>query len=396
MASSAEIHSDRRIPSLTGLRIFAALAVYLSHIGAPHNSPTLVATFFNSGYSGVTLFFVLSGFVLALNYTDEFRPMRLRSTYNFFVGRFARIYPVYIAVLLFIVVQYHATGVSIDGWWRNGLAIQAWWPDLAVAYSFDAPAWSLSVEFFLYACFPFLIPLLGRLRRPRTLLITAAAIAAAMLALAAIFVITGDSALPREDPSSAHRWLYRTPLTRLGDFALGIVAAQLFFATRGNGMLPRVGGKIAAGAAAVFIGVMAWPAMFSSAWSWDVAYAIPAVVLIFALAVAPRSLPARFLSLPALVLLGEASYAFYLVHQPAISYFDGGGWMLNSAPTIVINEIFVLAAILALAIGVHTGLERPARRYLRRWLSWGSPRRRQTQAPAPAPAASSASAEAAP
>jgi peptidoglycan/LPS O-acetylase OafA/YrhL len=374
LASAAEIHSDRRLPSLTGLRIFAALAVYLSHIGAPHGSPELVATFFNSGYSGVTLFFVLSGFVLALNYFDEFRSPHLRSTYNFFVARFARIYPLYIAVLLFIVVRDHATGIPIDNWWQNALAIQAWSPDLFRAFSFDAPAWSLSVEFFLYACFPLLVPLIGRIRRPRSLLITAGVIAAAMLALAAVFVITGDSALLREDPASAHRWLYRTPLTRLGDFALGILAARLFFATRGNARLPRLGSVLAIGAAVVFMLEMAWPAMFSSAWSWDVAYAIPTVVLIFGLAVAPRGPLARFLSIPALVLLGEASYAFYLVHQPAIDWFGGGGWLTAMSPTQGLNEAFVLAAILALAIGLHVGLELPARRHLRRRLS-----KRQTE-----------------
>jgi peptidoglycan/LPS O-acetylase OafA/YrhL len=393
LASATEIHSDRRLPSLTGLRIFAALVVYLSHIGAPHNSPLLVATFFNSGYSGVTLFFVLSGFVLALNYTDDFQPLRLVPTYNFFVARFARIYPVYIVVLLFVVVRYHATGESIDNWWQNALALQAWSPDLFRAYSFDAPAWSLSVEFFLYACFPLLIPLLARIRRPRSILITAGAIAAAMLALAAIFVISGHSTLPIEDPGSAHRWLYRTPLTRLGDFALGILAARLFFATRGDPRMPKLGAVLAIVAAAVFAAVMAWPAMFYSAWSWDVAYAIPGVALIFALAVAPRGPLARFLSIPAIVLLGEASYAFYLVHQPAITYFGGGGWILSMSPTLLVYEAFVLAAILALAIGIHVGLELPARRHLRRRLSKKEapkPKPKPAATPEPAPGPSSA------
>ena len=59
-------------------------------------------------------------------------------------------------------------------------------------------------------------------------MITAAAVAVAMFALAAVFVVTGHGNLSFADPGSAHRWLYRTPLTRLGDFALGILAARLF------------------------------------------------------------------------------------------------------------------------------------------------------------------------
>jgi peptidoglycan/LPS O-acetylase OafA/YrhL len=369
LASETQIHSDRRLPSLTGLRIFAALAVYLSHIGPPHSSPEALSSFFAAGHSGVTLFFVLSGFVLSINYFDSFRRLRMRSTWNFFVARFARIYPLYIAVLFYLVMRQHAFGFSIGGWWRNALAIQAWDGNLFHAYSFDAPAWSLSVEFFLYACFPLLIPLIARLRRQRSILIAAAGIAGAMFALAAIFIATGHGSLPMTDPSSAHRWLYRMPLTRLGDFALGILAARLFVLSRDDRQLAGLGTVLAAGAAIVFVALMAWPALYFTAWSWDVAYAIPAVVLIFGLAAAPRGSLARFLSIPAIVLLGEASYAFYLVHQPAISLLGGGTWVNAMTPTELVYEALIFGAILALALGLHIGLELPARRHLRRWFS---------------------------
>ena len=196
MASAAKIHSDRRLPSLTGLRIFAALAVYLSHVGPPHGSPAVLASFFKSGYSGVTLFFVLSGFVLSVNYFDAFRRPRLVTSYNFFVARFARIYPLYIVILFYVVVHDHAIGITIHDWWWNALAIQAWSPNISIAYGFDGPAWSLSVEFFLYACFPLIVPLIARIHRPRSILLAAAGVAAAMFALVVIFVATGHGSLP--------------------------------------------------------------------------------------------------------------------------------------------------------------------------------------------------------
>jgi peptidoglycan/LPS O-acetylase OafA/YrhL len=381
---AAAIHSDRRLPSLTGLRIFAAVAVYLSHIGAPHDSGKTLTTFLGAGYSGVTLFFVLSGFVLSVNYFEEFRRPHLVTTWNFFVARFARIYPLYIVCLAYVVIHLHAYGFPIDGWWRNALAIQAWSPNVLQAFSFDGPAWSLSVEFFLYACFPLLVPLIARMRRPRTILVTAALIAAALFALAAIFVYTGHGSLPWENPSSAHRWLYRTPFTRLGDFALGILAARLFVITRGDPRLARIGGVMATGAAVVFLLLMAWPAIYFTAWSWDAAYAVPTVLLIFGLSIAQGSGIARFLSIPAIVLLGEASFAFYLVHQPMIGFLGGADWDHAMSPTAALNEIFVFGAILALALGLHIGLELPARKRLRRWLSRPE---RERPAPAEAPAA---------
>jgi peptidoglycan/LPS O-acetylase OafA/YrhL len=374
-----------RLSALTGIRILAALAVYASHVGAPHGSPTWLANFFASGYSGVTLFFVLSGFVLAINYFDGFRQPNARRTYNYFVARFARIYPLYLLMLLYFVVRLHATGESIDGWWRSALAIQAWDPNLAHAYSFDAPAWSISVEFFLYACFPLLVPLLARLRRPRAVLMTGAAIVAGMAALAGWFVLTGSGSVAWVDPDSAHRWLYRTPLTRLGDFTLGILAALLYVQTRGRQSIGRFGLPLVVGAVLVTLAFMCWPCLLFTPWSWDLAYAVPATLFIFGLAIAPLSLPARLLSLPSMILLGEASYAFYMVHDPAIAALDAGGWATATSMTAVAYEALALGAILALAVGLHITVERPARTYIRRALTW-----RKKRAPIPARPASEA------
>ena len=363
-----------RLPALTGLRIFAALAVYFSHVGAPHDSPQLLATFMASGYSGVTIFFVLSGFVLAINYFDRLRRPSPGGIYDYFVARFARVYPLYVLILLYFVVRQHALGESVDGWWRNALALQAWSPSLAHAYSFDPPSWSIGVEFFLYACFPLLIPLVARLRGARQVLIAAAGVALAMLALAALFVITGHADLPRTDPASAHRWLYRTPLTRLGDFALGILAARLFVETAGRGILLRIGPPLVWGSIAAIVALMAWPAFFESAWSLDVGYALPAAALIFGLAVAPAGRPARALAIPAVVLLGEASYAFYLVHSPGIGFFAAGRWTEAMSATAVAYEALALGGIVALAVGLHVTVERPARTFFKRVLSRPTPR----------------------
>jgi peptidoglycan/LPS O-acetylase OafA/YrhL len=354
---------------LTGIRILAALAVYASHVGPPAGAPKLVATFFASGYVGVTIFFVLSGFVLAINYFEGFRYPRPRGVYNYFVARFARVYPLYILMLFYFVVRQHAFGESVDGWWRSAFAIQAWDPNLAHAYSFDGPSWSISVEFFLYACFPFLVPLLARVHRPRSLVLTAAAVAATMAMLTAFFVLAGWGGLPWTDPSSAHRWLYRMPLTRLGDFTLGILAARLYVKTRGNTGVARAGAPLAVAAMLVVIALMAWPAFLFTAWSWDVGYAIPAAIFIFGLAVAPASAPARVLSIPFVVLLGEASYAFYLVHDPALALLGGGQWATTLSATNIAFEALTLGAILSLSVGLHTTFEGPARTYLRRILS---------------------------
>jgi peptidoglycan/LPS O-acetylase OafA/YrhL len=358
-----------RLPALTGIRILAALAVYASHVGAPAGAPTALDSFFASGYMGVTLFFVLSGFVLAFNYLDDMRRPSVTGVYDYLVARFARVYPLYLLLLLCYMAYFGATGEGVEGWWRNALAIQAWDPSLARAYSFDEPSWSISVEFFLYACFPLLIPLLARLRRPGAILLAAAGVAAAMIALAGWFVVGGGGALPMEDPDSAHRWLYRMPLTRLGDFALGILAAMLYLTVRGDRSVARLGLPLVLGSTLTTVALMCWPATYFTAWSWDVAYAIPAAVFIFGLAVAPLSWAAKALSLPFMVLLGEASYAFYLVHAPGIDIFGAGEWATELTAVTVVREALALGAVAALAIVLHLAFERPARTRIRRAFS---------------------------
>jgi peptidoglycan/LPS O-acetylase OafA/YrhL len=66
----------QEIRSITGLRAFAAVAVYLNHFGLPGFSPDWLSNISTNGGLGVPFFFVLSGFVLALAYED--RPLIIR------------------------------------------------------------------------------------------------------------------------------------------------------------------------------------------------------------------------------------------------------------------------------------------------------------------------------
>jgi peptidoglycan/LPS O-acetylase OafA/YrhL len=86
---------------LTGLRFFAALYVVLFHqettFAAGHHFSKPLLTFLGHGYLAVSLFFVLSGFVLTYNYADRWSETRFS---KFLLSRFARIYPVYALTLL--------------------------------------------------------------------------------------------------------------------------------------------------------------------------------------------------------------------------------------------------------------------------------------------------------
>ena len=357
------------IDPLTGFRFVAAMMVFFSHYAIPGLSGTALRMTL-SGYAGVTLFFVLSGFVIAYNYLERFEArMTVGNVGEYLAARFARVYPLYLGfIVLGWLVQGHP-GIP----WAHLLAIQTWSPDAELAFSLNGPAWSIGVEVFLYLAFLPLVPLVvrsGVLSSLRRLQMATALVALAMVCAAAYFTWNGQNALPPQDPASGHRWLYRMPATRLGDFLLGIFGAVYFmrFAKADRASVRRWG-YVTLLAAIMLLVFMAIPKNYRSAFSWDVAYALPSIVAIIGLAINQQTLISRVLSSPALILLGEASYALYLVHVPVGPLRFGGAGGL--AVEFALYVIFV-AMVISLAIGLHIAIEKPARKWVRRWLAPGA------------------------
>jgi peptidoglycan/LPS O-acetylase OafA/YrhL len=86
------------IKSLTGFRFLAAFFVFLFHVHTrwPLFEPGAIANIVSLGAVGMTMFFMLSGFILAYNYGHRDFSVR-----DFLWSRFARIYPIYaVAALL--------------------------------------------------------------------------------------------------------------------------------------------------------------------------------------------------------------------------------------------------------------------------------------------------------
>jgi peptidoglycan/LPS O-acetylase OafA/YrhL len=88
----------QEIQSLTGLRFYAAALVLWAHTVTafliPAGVPILGSTP-AAGYLGMTLFFVLSGFVIHYNYGASLGSLSGRAIYSFAVARIARLYPLF-------------------------------------------------------------------------------------------------------------------------------------------------------------------------------------------------------------------------------------------------------------------------------------------------------------
>jgi peptidoglycan/LPS O-acetylase OafA/YrhL len=367
-----------RLPALTSIRFFAALWVAMFHMQA------MKAFYFNAaavrqlasiGYSGVSFFFVLSGFILVYTYSGRATGLR-----EFWQARFARIYPALAFCLLItapgffyccVMMRAHDPQFFVPEWtwvaphmWLSAVLsltlLEGWIPQAALAW--NMPNWSLSVEAFFYFMFPFLLPRLTRLSRRQ---LAAIAPAGWLLALGCAlaymrFHPDGSAEITIKTIGPWINALKFHPLMRLPEFLMGMASGLLFL----RGKQSR---KMAWPLALTGLAAIAAVAVLSPWIPFLVIHTAllgPAfAVLIYGVALRPAGV--EVLENRVMEALGEASYPFYLLHNTVISSFfiDWSTGRTYHQNLLGLATWFLIAV--AVAVLVDRFIERPLRRLLR-------------------------------
>ena len=352
------------VPALTGLRWIAAFLVILRH-NPPQRDSTLYPVFSN-GHGGVTVFFVLSGFVLTINYFDKFPRLDRNALKEFYVARIARIYPLYLVVLIGygVVFRFDEWRVVV----QHLLMVQAWSSNSDVSYAMNGPGWSLGVEAFFYLVFPFVIflvgPFLVKKGRPEALLVLCISL---VFLGAVLFDISHLGGLAENDSNSMWRWLYRNPAVRLGDFCAGIALASIYL--KRSDLRPsfkvRVGGYLSVIALLL---ALSCRGLINNSFGVDFVFLVIACGIIHTISIDRNGAIAKLLSSSPLRTLGEVSYAAYLVHVPIREGLFQD--ILGSGFTFIAITKFIVYLVVVVGVSgiLHYLVERPARRELRRVL----------------------------
>ena len=339
-----------RLHSLTGLRWFAALAVFVSHAHLIGEHGVAL------GSAGVSFFFVLSGFVLVWSSPPGDTAAR------FYRRRLARVYPLYVvtttAVLILIAVGVLRTRwPSTDAFGSNLLLLQEWFPTPPTSYAPNPPAWTLSVEVLFYAVFPLMALRRGSAHGWKALVLGGLAWPFLLLAL-----VTLTSRAATDDGGVVNLaivWAAHSPLMYLGTFVAGVGLARgmrLGWQPRRPRLLLAVA---AAYALALLVGV-------HGAAEADL---IPLLAPTFAAVVVVVAALDRdgwrsWLSGRRMRALGAWSFAFYLVHwamihalEPALGHWTGiSVWLLGA---------LALGMSVLAAAALHHFVEAPLERRLR-------------------------------
>lgn len=408
------------IPALTGLRFMAAGTVVVAHalpkivpLPQNHEAPALYTILASLSGQGMTLFFVLSGFVIHYNYAEQVQREGARGLFNFFLARFARLYPLYLFCVgfeLLLKYSYSQVPASFEAVLPYYLTLTFSWfyipfGDNALIYQLGlipSVAWSISTEWFFYFIYPAVcygLVLLPRARNKLQAAVVVCAVATCLVVAVGHFAGPINSfAVEYFGPvadvrshwqDSFLRWLlYFSPYSRVFEFLLGCLAAAIYMDWADRvptpteerwGLCILAGAIVMAGFLQVFFFVPSiLPAqgivqVVSTHLHWlnlSFGFAPPIATIIFCCA-RYKSALARLLSEKRIVLCGEASYSIYLLHLLVIFAFRWEAAPVTSFRVLIGDALrfgLTFLTVVGVSLVVWSLVEVPARRWLRTFM----------------------------
>lgn len=358
ITAAAPAGARAEIRSLTGLRGLAALYVVLFHANGFWRFPDAVRPFIHHGYMAVDLFFILSGFVMAMTYASLFDDgFCLKKFKHFLLLRLARIYPLFalmtVVTALLIVTVLSSTYRFEDlprALLFNFSLIQVW----GLSNSVVPPAWSISTEWLAYLLFPPAMWVALRVSRRWSL-----------LGLAVSFAILGTIAYGPQwiaEKPLAHRhgpldiassYALGTTLRCLASFYIGLVAYRF------RDLIPSRAASVMFILSLVLLCVKGSDLFLIGIFG----------VLIMALS-HDTGWVARLFQVRWVYWLGGISYALYLIHDlvQKIIFKAFPAWGFSHALPKPMWVLISVSLSIALAALSHYKFELPSRKWCRAFI----------------------------
>lgn len=353
---------SRYIPALDGLRAFAVLSVIAYHMGF---------SWAQGGLLGVTVFFVLSGYLITGLLITEYRTEHSINLPNFWLRRVRRLVPAIIFVILGVALLCTLFNHALLTKMRDDIIpslffYSNWWQifhNVSYFQAIGSPSplqhfWSLAIEEQFYLIWPVLLLTLfkhGVKSKP---------LRRGILVLALISVV--DMALlysPTADPSRVY---YGTD-TRA--FSL-LIGAWLAFTWPSANLTEESGRKLPkqtralfnVASIAAFVGLVMMVA-FANGYSpflyrGGILLCSLLTAIVIAAMVHPISLLGKAASAPPLVWIGKRSYGMYLWHYPILLLMTDHNTTADPNPLWLLLELGVIFGISAFS---YTFIENPIR-----------------------------------
>ncbi|MEI7409768.1 acyltransferase [Pectobacterium aroidearum] len=304
----------RNLPSLNGIRIIAAMFVFIFHtsLGNMLNlfSDESIGEAYSfvlskAGWISVSFFFILSGFVMNWSSPSVSSPL------HFYKKRFAKIYPVNIFIIILLLFTGIISIERVDVWLPNALLIQTWIPQGDIYIGGNVPSWFLSVIAFLYITYPFLLKFIKKIPTEYLWMSVALCYATLIAVNGAIYTLLPTVPLiegwPFEVGEIQWWFAYTFPPTRVFEFTIGMLLSRII--QEGKWISVSVTTSVILTALTYCIDLF-MPFLLS----FNLVTLIPLVLLIGSLAVSDLQGKRSFLHAKPMQWLGSISFCFYLIH----------------------------------------------------------------------------------
>ena len=341
MEKRAAVPSKAKIAEFQGLRAVALAGIIFYHYG-------------NTGLSmyavwGVSLFFMLSGYLNGLSWSEGKQPGKdPKSSISYMLRHVKKLYLLHIIMTLAsipvsgVIANVQAGGTRELIFWglvflMNVTLTKSLYPKYYWGY--NGVSWFLSTYAVLCLLTPVLLHGIAHMLKNQKL-------QRAIKAMAAIFAVQfvycfmiGRTAL------TAEYWVYIFPLSRVGEYAIGMIAGMY------SSKLP-AGKKYGAAGwiAGIWIAVMIFCIPMPEWLFRSIVWIIPNVLLLWGIH-RSRGCLSGLLSCRPLVILGDYSANMYLIHQVVYGYFFCFGFMEGPAGKRAAVMLLNYVLTFALAVG---------------------------------------------
>ena len=347
-------HRKRDLKSLHSLRFFAAMHIIVYHfLRDPDDAPEKDHVFSDTwnrfaGWGGaqLSLFYLLSGFVLAYQYSDR----SIQNPVRFWAKRFARLYPMYAVTIILMLAQIPSSEYTAREVVVVSLCLQSWIAPQhdGIENSLNTPGWTVGTFLFLYAIFPFCAKMLKN--ASNATLRFCACVLYAFSALGAAdamgYVIGGVYSPLFKCVFAAHTQT----------FLLGACLGILFCRSQATVEMTSVASQIGAtvflaSLLAIFLLVDIDSESFWSAWSVNGMLSPLLAIVIWYLARGKDAVLSYFLEADSLVYLGKISFCMYVM-QTSVEEYVVDYYCMQDHDTPCAS-VFITTLIVSAAVAWH-------------------------------------------
>lgn len=357
---------------LDNLRAFAIIMVFFFHYQRWFEHPAWMPTALNFGWTGVDLFFVLSGFLISSQLFAQIKKDAHFSMRNFYIKRFFRILPIYYFVLaIYFLFPFFSSTQLLPPLWKFLTFTQNFGADFTNQRAFGV-VWSLCVEEHFYLLMPAILLLLLKtgIFKKGYLLLLVLFVAGFLIRLYCWYDVYLHQTNGVENRMLWVQTIYYPTYNRLDGLLAGVSIAAMY------NYLPAIFNRLSKYAnLLIAIGlIILTGTYFLCGNNMDFVrsiFSFPLVSIGFGCTVLSAIMPNSFLykwKSVVLTKIAELSYALYLVHMAIIlsaqTVLSDWGIAKNSSLMLVLT--IILCIVIALIL--HHAIEKPFMKMRERFL----------------------------